>query len=149
MPIAADTPDDRAEQSTLLTERLTGILEREQAQFRERRPVEAAAHAEERDKLTRVYTEEMAVIHRDRSLIEGAAPALLARLKQATARFREVVSAHSRSLAAIRTVSEDMMKAVATRANAKAQGAAGYGQNAALRPAGAGAPASLALNQVI
>ncbi len=149
MPIAANSPTDRADQLTVLTERLTAILESEIVALMEKRPAVLADHAPERDKLAAVYAQEMALIRKDNRLIKGADGASLVALKSATARFRDVQAAHGQRLSSIRMVTEGLLKAVAEDANAKTQAVTGYGQDAGLRQTAAGAPASLTLNQVV
>ncbi len=149
MPIAARDATDRVEQLTILTERLTAMLETEISLLKERRPGDITSHAAERNKLSAVYTQEMALIGKDRSLIASAKPAVLATFKTMTARFREVLAAHDRLLSAMRTVSEGMLKSVAEQAHEKTRTVTGYGKNAALRATQTAKPAALALNQVV
>lgn len=149
MPIAANSPADRVEQLTILTERLTGLLQQEIDLLKERRPSDITAHAQERDKLAAVYAQEMSLIRKDRKLIDGAGPKLLNRLKTVTAGFREVIAAHEGLLTAMQSVSEGIVRSVAEQAQAKTRTITGYGKDAGLRSSNGSRPAALALNQMV
>lgn len=147
MPIAADTPTDRVEQLIILTERLNGLVDKEIDLLKTRRPSELEHLADERNTLSRVYTQEMSLIRQDKNLVRGVAPQLIETLKKITGRFRDRLAEHDRILTAIRTVSERMIKSVAADVNAKSQAVTGYGNNAHLRKSSGGG--SLTLNQVV
>lgn len=130
MALAAADADDRVEQLLALTERLTGLLGRETQAFERRKPHEAATTIEETGRLANLYRHESARIRREPALVSGAAPAARVRLMDATVAFEAVLARHERALAAAKTVTEGLVRAVAEEvAEARGSGA-GYGPGA-------------------
>lgn len=125
--IAAADADDRIEQLTRLTERLTGLLATEAAAFEARRPEAAAPSAEETARLANRYRHESARIKADPSLISPAAPQARQRLIAATQTFEAVLARHGRALAAAKEITEGLVQAIAEEVAATRAAAAPYG----------------------
>lgn len=107
------SPDERVEQMTALTARLTGLLADEAAAFEARRAHETAGLGEETARLANLYRHESARIKADPSLIAGAAATTRNKLIQATEAFEAVLARHGRALAAAKTVTEGLVRAIA------------------------------------
>ncbi len=128
--IAAHDADDRVSQILALTERLTALLAAEAAAFEARRPHEAFTNSEEMGRLANVYRHESVRIKANPGMIAAAAPALRARLLKATAAFEAVLARHGRALAAAKTVTEGLVRAIAEEVAATRQARTPYGPTA-------------------
>ena len=149
MPLAASTPTDRVEQLIILTERLTGLIERETNLLKERRPNEIADFQDERSKLSNLYAQEMELIKHNASLIEGAPTNLKQELKDLTGTFHSRLDEHKAYLTRIRSVTEGMVRAVADEISKKNKADAGYGKDGKVHTAERPAAASIAVHEVI
>jgi hypothetical protein len=147
MPIAANTPTERAEQLLILTERLTGLIEKEVDLFNERRQGETLSFTEERATLATIYAQEMNLIRKDKSLLEGITRELKEKLKVATIKFQAALSAHNFVLDRMRTISEKIVKAVSDEVTRSRAPTLGYGKSARLNVTSVGAAMPLALNE--
>ena len=144
MALAADDATDRVEQLVTLTERLTELLTNETRAYEERRPLDAAATAQETARLANVYRHETARVKKDRALVEGAPEPLRRRLVEATQTFEAVLARHVRAVEAALTITEGVIRAVAEEIAASRENSAGYGRRGeAARPSAA----PLALNR--
>lgn len=149
MALAAHNPTDRAEQLIILTEKLTGMINRETKILDEKRASELALFEKERNSLSTLYRHEMARIRDDRSLLEGLAPKLKDNLKAATMTFQSALAEHDKVLTRVRTVSDKIIKAVADEIAKKKAPTLSYGNNAAMKPRTTSAAAPITLNQVV
>jgi hypothetical protein len=111
--IAAADADDRIEQLTRLTERLTRLLTAEAEAFEARRPQQVAASSEETARLANTYRHESVRIKADPSLISAAPAAARAKLIKATQSFEAVLARHGRALAAAKRITEGLVGAIA------------------------------------
>jgi hypothetical protein len=146
MALIADSPADRADQLVTLTERLTVLIDQETLLIEAREPPLAGPLGEEKLKLVNLYRQEMARIAEDRALIRAAPAAQLDRLRGATVRFRAALAAHERALAAVREVSEGLVRAIAEEIAKVRAGPRGYGASGGYAQ-GPGGAAALALNK--
>jgi len=148
MALAADNPNDRAQQLVTLSERLTSLLERETRLFLARTPQMAADFAEEKNQLARVYRNETMRISRNPDLIEAADIAIKSDLRKATLRFNEALEANFQANTAIRTITEGMVKSVAKEVANNRAAQSGYGADGNnANPQGV--MAAITLNKVI
>jgi hypothetical protein len=131
MPAQANSEAQRLEQLTILTDRLSEIIDAEIAVLKERRPRALAETQDEKTRLSKIYAGEIARITKDAGWIRNLPFEVRKRFKEATARFRELVARQETMLAATRHVSERMLREIAnelSRANAPQRV---YGRNAA------------------
>ncbi len=149
MALAAENPTDRVEQLIILTERLTEIILREIGILRDRRPRDLKELEADKTKLARVYAQEMAMVNKQRSLIEGVKDELMLALKKATAAFREALTEHNVILSSAKRITEDMVKSIADEITAKRRPAVTYGKAATLQKGGSSRPVALTFNQVV
>lgn len=113
MALIADDAADRAEQLLLMTERLTAIAVEETRRIEAREALLDGPESDEKNRLANAYRLELARIKQDQSLIQGAPPALLAKLRQNTVALHEAMAAHELALHAVKIVSEGLVHAMA------------------------------------
>lgn len=122
--------EDRAGQLLTLTERLTALLTQETAAFERRRPHEAAATLEETGRLANLYRHEAARVRANPALLSSATPEQRQRLVRATQAFDATCRRHEQAVAAARTVTEGLVKAIADEVALSRAPAPAYGPGA-------------------
>jgi hypothetical protein len=127
MAIAATDAQDRVEQLSLLTERLTELVALSAQAFEEGRPHKAADQMEETTRLANVYRHESARVRANPDLVAAAPLAKRTRLIRATEAFDAVLARQGRAISAARTVTEGLVKAIADEVAAQRSDATGYG----------------------
>ena len=134
----------RVEQLTELTERLTALIAMQSQAFENHRPQDAAARLEEVARLANFYRHESAEVRQNPGLVSGAPAALRQKLIRATEAFDAVMARQGRALAAAKSVTEGIVRAVAEEVASQRTAGAGYGPGARAAPASATA---ITLNQ--
>lgn len=134
---------------TLLTRRLTDVINQENALIKNRRPAEAKALIEEKSRLAAAYAREMDMVRRNGGVRAFATAEQLQELRSETAQFQKILDDHRRILERARALTEGMLKAVGDEVARRQQPAQGYGKNAALSNNRQNMPASIALNEII
>jgi hypothetical protein len=118
----------------MLTERLTQLLADQARAFEQHRPQDAAAGLAAVTRLTADYRAGSAQVHADPRLLQAAPPELRARLLRATEAFEAVLQRQGRALAASKTVTEGLVKAVAEEIATRRGVGQAYGPGATRRP---------------
>ncbi len=113
-----------------LTEKLTGLLADQARAFEQHRPHDAAAGLPEVTRLTQVYAAASAAVRAQPKLLEGASAQQRQRLLRATEAFEAVLQRQGRALAASKTVTEGLVKAIADEIAATRNVGRAYGPNA-------------------
>jgi hypothetical protein len=113
-----------------LTEKLTGLLAEQARAFERHRPQDVAADLAEVTRLSNTYRTASAHLKSQPQLLEQAPPALRQRLLRATEAFDAVLQRQGRALAASKTVTEGLVKAIAEEIARKRNIGAAYGPNA-------------------
>jgi hypothetical protein len=131
--MSATETDAALEAIVTLTERLTGLLADQARAFEQHRPQDAARAIDEVSRLTNVYRTASAHVRAQPKLIEDAPDALRRRLLQATEAFDAVLQRQGRALAASKTVTEGLVKAIAEEIATKRGVGRAYGPNASRR----------------
>jgi hypothetical protein len=139
MSLSAADANDRAEQLITLTERLTERLSLELRAFEKRRPHEAAPSMAETATLANIYRRESAKVKADPSLLKGASQALITQLRKVTEVFDAVLARHNAMLTAARTLTEGLVRAIASEITRQRAPVSLYGANAKARAPDAGA----------
>jgi hypothetical protein len=122
MALIANDAEDRVEQLTILTERLTALIAEQALAFEQRRPKDAAALNEETSRLANLYRHESTRVRADVSLVDTAPAPARARLVRATEAFDAVLARQGRALEAAQTVTEGLVKCIAEEvANQRSQ----------------------------
>lgn len=145
MAIAATDAQDRVEQLTLLTERLTELIALEAQAYEERRPQDAAAQQDETARLANVYRHESARIRNNPRLVAEAPLALRTRLVRATEAFDAVLARQGRALEAAKIITEGLVRAIAEEVADKRTTGAGYRRGGAA--SAAASATSITLNK--
>lgn len=146
MMLSSTGPADRADQMTAMAVRLGDLIRMEIEALKAHRLDGASAHAEEKERLAHAWRLEVARIKQDPSQLKGLDPARKAALRDASKALETLIEGHARSLEAMKTVTEGLVKAIATEVAQARKGPAGYGANGAVgRPSSAGAT-GVALN---
>jgi len=146
MSLAAHDPNDRVDQLIILTERLTDLIAKEASAFEARRPQDAARYVQETAKLANLYRHESARVRANVALVSAASLERRQRLIRATEAFDAVLARQARAVAAAKTVTEGLVRAIANEIADQRPQAAGYGpgsQGAAYRNNGT----AITLNQ--
>lgn len=146
MSYAPAPAPERVEQLIQLTERLTELVALEAQAFEQRRPQDAARTLEETSKLANVYRHESARVRANPQLVAGAPLELRARLVRATEAFDAVLARHGRALAAAKTVTEGLVRAIADEVADQRGRSAGYGPGA-VAAAPTGSATAITLNR--
>jgi hypothetical protein len=118
-----------------LTERLTGLLDDQARAFEGHRPQDAAAGLPQVTKLTNTYRAASAQIQAQPGVIQRAPPATRQRLLRATEAFEAVLERQGRALAASKTITEGLVRAIAEAIAVKRSANAGYGPGATRKSA--------------
>jgi predicted urease superfamily metal-dependent hydrolase len=130
MSLSANDANDRVEQLVALTERLTDRLSAELVLFEKRKPHETAETLPETANLANIYRREAARVKADPSLITGASPATMKKLRAATVKFNTVLERHTTVLEAAKTLTEGLVRAIATEIQRQRTPVSTYGSNA-------------------
>lgn len=118
-----------------ITERLTGLLADQAIAFEQHRPQDAAASLPEVTRLTHLYRAGAANVRAQPKLLESATPAVRQRLLRASQAFDATLQRQGRALAASKTVTEGLVKAIAEAVAARRSIGQAYGPNATRRAA--------------
>ncbi len=116
-----------------LTEKLTALLADQARAFEQHRPQDAARNLDEISRLTNIYRTAAAQVRSQPQMVEAAPDELRRRLLRATEAFDAVVERQGRALAASKTITEGLVKAIAEEIAAKRGVGQAYGPNAARR----------------
>lgn len=132
MALIADDPTHRAEQLVAVTERLTALVLEDTRRIDAREPPLDGAEGDEKARLSNAYRLELARIKQDRTLIEGADPAILTRLRATTVSLHEALAGYELALGAVKLVSEGLVHAMADEVARQRRGDAQYGADGGL-----------------
>lgn len=122
---------ERVEALTALTERLTSLVAEQARCFEARRPQDAVGLIDEVGRLANMYRHESGRVRANPALVSGAPQAQRKRLMRASEAFDAVLARQQRALAAAKTVTEGLVRAIAEEVAATRQQNATYGANAA------------------
>ena len=133
MALLANDGKDRAEQLLLLTDRLIEYIAEETRRIDAREPSLDGAAADEKNRMANAYRLELARIKQDRTLLDGAPPAILDRLRERTNALHEHLAQHEIALGAVKLITEGLVQAMAEEISRLRGGAAGYGAKGAMQ----------------
>lgn len=132
MALIADDAAHRVEQLLIMTERLAALAAEDTRRIEARQPLLDGAEGDEKSRLANAYRLELARIKQDHALIQAAPPALLDKLRRATAALHETLAAHEIALNAIKVISEGLVQAMAEEVVRQRGSGAGYSAQGAL-----------------
>ena len=121
---------ERVVQLILLTESLADIIGQEVDLLATRRPSALAEFEEEKTKLAKAYASEMTTFRKDHSLTNGVPEGLLHDLRSSTARLRTNLDKQTNVLTGLKTVSENLVQAIAKEVAKTRNPNTAYGKNA-------------------
>lgn len=131
-----------------VTQRLTVLLEREVELLKSLKPQEIRDLQKPKTEMSATYERLIRKLRENASLVAKADPKLKERLRQATLRFQIALTDNERSIRAVKTVSERLMRAVVAAVAERKSGTPAYSR--AGLAAGSGATAksvSFAVNR--
>ncbi len=134
-----------------VTRKLGTLIANETELLRRRRPRELAVLQPEKERLTKIYDNEMRVLRENPGLAAASPPKELDILRSVINWFAKVLEDHHRALMVAKTVTERLVKAVSEEVSARSGVVTGYSKYATtahptVRKA---RPVSLAVNQVV
>lgn len=147
MALAAADAADRVDQLIILTERLTDLIVKEAQAYESHRPQEAAHQVEETQRLANIYRHESMRVRADPGLVQGAPSAMRQKLVRATEAFDAVLARHGRAIAAAKTVTEGLVRAIAEEVASQRERTSSYGPGATTAGSSAGAATAITLNR--
>jgi hypothetical protein len=136
--------DPRIERLISLAERLIAALETDIAALKEGRTGLLSTNDPEIQKLTAIYGREAQGF--DPRIAQAAAPSLRQRFVAITARFREVLQLHARTIARVKNASEGMIRAIAAEVERTHAPTRTYGPRPGYQPQSSGA---MVFNRVV
>ncbi len=137
---------DRLEAVLELTARLSDLVTEEIRLLEAREPHKLSGHEDERTRLSMLYAREMQALKADRDAARAAGDERLARLRDETAAFNEMLDRHRSLVTRMRKVTEGIIRTIADEAAAQRAPSTTYGASGVATQTG---PASIALNQKI
>ena len=121
-------PVERADQLLAMTGRLVELIGEEIAALKARRLDGAGRNWDEKERLVHAYRLEVAAIKADPSALDGARADQREALKASARELEDRLTEHATALAAMKEVSEGLVKAVAGEIAAARSGPSGYGR---------------------
>lgn len=143
MALMANDAADRVEQLIALTARLSDLVAKEAAAFGARDFKAADAAREEAAPLANLYRQETAKITADPNSVAAAPAARRAALAQATEKLHGVLDAHAKSVAALRELTDGLVRSIADYVAHERAAQTGYGPGGAQSQARAGSAITL------
>lgn len=115
-----------------LFNRLSGVLKAEIEALQSQRPGELKNLAEQKEVLNQEYQARMTRMAPMQSKIETVEPALMARIRNAGAQLKELISENARMINASRLAHESLIKGIADAVTARKRPVLAYGRTGAL-----------------
>ncbi|MBO6729809.1 MAG: flagellar basal-body protein FlbY [Maricaulis sp.] len=144
--LAAANGAERAQALLKLTQRLTDLIRQETSLFQERRPQDALHLQDEKSKLANIYRVEVSRARQEPQRFAGASAPVKDALREATEMFHKALAENGHAVAAMKTLTEGVVKAIADEAARQKSAGGGYGPGAGHRAVAPGAM-NIALNQ--
>jgi len=144
--LSATGPADRADQLIAMAGRLTELVRLEIEAIKAHRLDGAALNADEKERLVHAWRIEVARIKQDPSLLKGIDASRKSALRDASKRLETLIEGHARALGAMKTVTEDLVKAIATEVAQARKAPAGYGATGAVGRTPTAGATGVALN---
>ncbi|HEV7691424.1 MAG TPA: flagellar basal-body protein FlbY [Hyphomonadaceae bacterium] len=123
------TPHERAEQLLAMTKRLTALVQAEIKALESRRLDGASTDWDEKERLAHAWRLEVAAIKANPAALEGVTDDRKAELRSAAKELEETLDRHARSLAAMKHVTEGLVRSIAAEIASARAAPAGYGRS--------------------
>jgi len=129
--LAAANGAERAQALLKLTQRLTALIQEETRLFKESRPHAAIDLQTEKSELANIYRAEVARARQEPTRFSGASEQAKAMLREATKTFHAALDENGHVVAAMKRVTEGVVKAIADEAARQRSAGSSYGPGAA------------------
>jgi hypothetical protein len=123
------TPLERAEQLLTMTKRLTALVLAEITALESRKLDGASADWDEKERIAHAWRLEVASIKANPAALEGVTDDRKAELRSAAKELEESLDRHGRSLAAMKHVTEGLVRSIAAEIASVRAAPAGYGRS--------------------
>jgi len=137
---------DRADQLLAMTRRLHALVSGEIEALKERRLDGASADWEEKERLAHAWRLEVAHIKANPSALAGLPEARKTELREAARELEQVLSTHAHSVAAMKTVTEGLVRSIADEIASVRSAPAAYGRSGSMNQARRNDASGLAVN---
>lgn len=144
-PLSRSMLEERVTHLLQVTQALTQILDQENRWLKEHRPSDVKGLAEEKSRLTALYTKELRIIRTHKSQLEDIDGALRKSLAEATKQMQTTLARNERLVVRLKNVSEGLMEAISAEITKRNRPLPSYGDNARIQKDGP-MPTTLALD---
>jgi hypothetical protein len=143
----SQTPQDRADQLLAMTKRLTALVNAEIAALNARKLDGGSADWDEKERLAHTWRLEVAHIKQNPSALAGVPEAAKAALREAARGLEDALAKHAHSLAAMKEVTEGLVRSIAAEIASTRSAPAAYGRSGIVnQPAKTEAASGLTVN---
>jgi hypothetical protein len=126
---------ERADQLLAMTQRLIALVGAEIEALKTKRLDGASADWDEKERLAHAWRLEVAYIKANPGALAGVTEACKAALRDAARELELKVAAHARALDAMKTVTEGLVRSIASEIAAARSAPSGYGRGGTVNPA--------------
>ena len=131
---SANSASERAEQLLAMTKRLIALVSAEIEALNAKRLDGASADWDEKERLAHSWRLEVAQIKANPAALAGVAPERKAALREAARGLETVLETHARSLAAMKHVTEGLVRSIASEIASARSAPAAYGRGGMVNP---------------
>ena len=128
------SPSERADQLLAMTQRLIGLVTAEVEALDARRLDGGTADWDEKERLAHAWRLEVAYIKANPSALAGVTEDRKALLRDSARRLEAALERHARSLAAMKLVTEGLVRSIASEIAAARSAPAAYGRGGTVNP---------------
>ncbi len=126
---------DRAEQLLAMTRRLDALVSAEIDAIKDRRLDGASADWDEKERLAHSWRLEVAHIKANPGALAGIGDGIKAQLREAASALENKLQAHANAVAAMKTVTEGLVRSIANEIASARSAPAAYGRHGNVNPA--------------
>lgn len=145
-PPASSAAVERADQLLAIARRLVVLVGAEIEALKARRLDGGSADFAEKERLAHAWRLEVAQLRANPSALAGATTDQKSALRDVSIELEAVLEAHAQSLAAMKAVTEGLVRAIADEVAATRRAPAAYGRSGALQGARTDAASGIAVN---
>ncbi|MEQ1608635.1 MAG: flagellar basal-body protein FlbY [Hyphomonadaceae bacterium] len=119
---------ERATHLLAMTQRLVALVAAEIEVVKARKLNSLSADWNEKERLVHAWRIEVSKVKNEPALLDGISPDLKASLRQAATELEQKLEAHAQALMATKTVTEGLVRSIATEIASSHSAPAGYGR---------------------
>ncbi len=146
MTLSANPAIDRADQLLAIATRLVDLVGKEIDALNARRLDGGSQDFDEKERLAHAWRLEVSQIKADPALLAGARSDQKMALRAMSQQLEELLEGHARALAAMKDVSEGLVRAIADEIALTRQAPPGYGRSGAIQSNRAASSSGFAVN---